>query len=142
MFRSNYEHKPSSTPTQQLPPSFPQFSALLALELGSYPSLPPLLPQPDCGILLSILIMPSMTLLGLYVASATAVAILINVLYQLLFRLRNKTEPPMVFHWVPFFGSTISYGMDPYKFFFACQEKVSARSGNLPGRRYCCRSVC
>lgn len=51
-----------------------------------------------------------------------ALSILVNVLLQLrLFR--NRHEPPLVFHWVPFIGSTISYGMDPFKFFFACREK-------------------
>ncbi|KAF2480722.1 eburicol 14 alpha-demethylase [Neohortaea acidophila] len=48
-------------------------------------------------------------------------SILLNVLSQLLFR--NPHEPPVVFHWVPFFGSTITYGIDPYRFFFACREK-------------------
>lgn len=28
-----------------------------------------------------------------------------------------------MFHLVPFIGSTIAYGIDPYKFFFACREK-------------------
>lgn len=53
--------------------------------------------------------------------SFTILSILINVLRQLLFR--NPNEPPLVFHWVPFFGSTITYGIDPYKFFFSCREK-------------------
>ena len=47
--------------------------------------------------------------------------ILLNVARQLL--IRNPNEPPVVFHWVPFIGSTISYGIDPYTFFFACREK-------------------
>ena len=46
---------------------------------------------------------------------------MLNVLRQLLFK--NKNEPPLVFHWVPIIGSTISYGIDPFKFFFACREK-------------------
>lgn len=49
-------------------------------------------------------------------------AIVLNVLKQLLFR--NPKEPPVVFHWVPIIGSTITYGIDPYKFFFECREKV------------------
>jgi hypothetical protein len=54
--------------------------------------------------------------------SFCVLSILVNVLFQLpLFR--NPHEPPLVFHWVPFIGSTISYGMDPFKFFFACREK-------------------
>ena len=50
-------------------------------------------------------------------------AIVINALRQLLFK--NPSEPPLVFHWVPFIGSTIEYGIDPYRFFFRCREKVS-----------------
>lgn len=55
-------------------------------------------------------------------ASFTVLAIVLNVLHQLVFR--NPNEPPLVFHWVPFFGSTITYGIDPYHFFFRCREKV------------------
>lgn len=52
----------------------------------------------------------------------TTLAILVNVLNQLLFK--NPNEPPIIFHLVPFFGSTITYGIDPFKFFFSCREKV------------------
>ncbi|KAI6833172.1 Eburicol [Hortaea werneckii] len=51
-----------------------------------------------------------------------ATVILLNVTRQLLIR-GSPHEPPLVFHWVPFIGSTISYGMDPYTFFFSCREK-------------------
>jgi hypothetical protein len=54
--------------------------------------------------------------------SFITIAIILNALRQLLFK--NPNEPPLVFHWVPFFGSTITYGIDPYKFFFSCREKV------------------
>lgn len=54
--------------------------------------------------------------------SFLVLAIVLNVLGQLL--LKNANEPPLVFHWVPFFGSTITYGIDPYHFFFRCQKKV------------------
>ncbi|KAL9095600.1 MAG: hypothetical protein Q9165_002032 [Trypethelium subeluteriae] len=54
-------------------------------------------------------------------ASLVVLAIVLNVLRQLLFR--NPKEPPVVFHWIPFLGNTITYGIDPYKFFFACREK-------------------
>lgn len=56
--------------------------------------------------------------------SLFVLAVIVNVLHQLLFR--NPTEPPLVFHWVPFIGSTISYGIDPYVFFFRCRQKVLA----------------
>ena len=59
-------------------------------------------------------------LAGLF--SLIAFAVILNVLNQLIFK--NPNEPPVVFHWVPFFGSTVSYGIDPYKFFFSCRQKV------------------
>ena len=49
-------------------------------------------------------------------------AVVLNVLGQLL--VKNPNEPPIVFHWIPFIGSTVTYGIDPYKFFFSCQKKV------------------
>jgi sterol 14-demethylase len=50
-------------------------------------------------------------------------AVVFNVLSQLL--LKNPNEPPIVFHWFPIVGSTVVYGIDPYKFFFDCRAKVS-----------------
>jgi hypothetical protein len=55
-------------------------------------------------------------------ASFIVLIVLLNVLQQLLFK--NSNEPPMVFHWFPVIGSTITYGIDPYKFFFDCRAKV------------------
>lgn len=56
-----------------------------------------------------------------------ALAIVLNVLSQLLPVRRKGSEPPLVFHWVPFIGSTITYGIDPYKFFFNCRKQVCRR---------------
>ncbi|KAG6011457.1 lanosterol 14-alpha-demethylase [Claviceps pusilla] len=61
--------------------------------------------------------------LALGVGSQIAIAIVtfivasvaINVANQILFR--NPNEPPVVFHWFPFIGSTVTYGMDPPTFF-------------------------
>lgn len=83
----------------------------------------------------------SSALVGVVVLS-----IVLNVLRQVLFK--NPAEPPMVFHLLPFLGSTITYGIDPYKFFFACREKVcdapcvervnsSAQSMEMYSRSYC-----
>jgi hypothetical protein len=58
-------------------------------------------------------------------ASFILLAVVLNVLKQLLFKKAN--EPPLVFHWFPVLGSTITYGIDPYKFFFANQKKVCSR---------------
>lgn len=54
-------------------------------------------------------------------ASFVVLAVVLNVLKQLLFKKPN--EPPIVFHWFPILGSTITYGMDPYRFFFANRAK-------------------
>lgn len=55
-------------------------------------------------------------------ACILVLAILVNVLQQTLFPKSN--QPPLVFHWLPFVGSTVVYGTDPFKFMFACQAKV------------------
>ena len=54
------------------------------------------------------------------------VTIFINVLSQVLFR--NPNEPPLVFHWFPIIGSTITYGMDPPRFFAENRKKVSRQT--------------
>ncbi|RMZ77035.1 hypothetical protein DV738_g4639, partial [Chaetothyriales sp. CBS 135597] len=63
----------------------------------------------------------------LSVSANTLLAVLsiiaLNVAYQFLARKLQKTRPPVVFHWLPFIGSTIQYGMDPYRFFFSCRQK-------------------
>jgi hypothetical protein len=48
-------------------------------------------------------------------------AIAANIIRQLFFYDRNA--PPEVFHIIPILGSAVTYGMDPFKFFFACHEK-------------------
>lgn len=55
-------------------------------------------------------------------AAVLVLIVVLHVLSQLLFK--NPKEPPLVFHWVPFIGSTVTYGIDPYKFFFKCRAKV------------------
>ncbi|KAK9247906.1 cytochrome P450 [Lipomyces tetrasporus] len=54
-------------------------------------------------------------------AAFIVVSIVLNVLSQILFRDPNR--PPVVFHWIPVFGSAVSYGMDPYKFFEENRKK-------------------
>lgn len=49
-------------------------------------------------------------------------SIVLNVLFQILFK--NPNEPPVVFHWLPYIGSTVDYGMNPFAFFDRCKEKV------------------
>jgi len=62
---------------------------------------------------------------GVVVAGFLFVAVVLNVLNQIFFK--NPNEPPMVFHWFPLIGSTITYGMDPPKFFQ--QNRAKVRSG-------------
>lgn len=54
--------------------------------------------------------------------SFIALSIFTNIFQQLFLKKRN--EPPMVFHWLPIIGSTVTYGIDPFKFFFRCQAQV------------------
>lgn len=62
------------------------------------------------------------TLVGVCALAFISLSVVVNVLRQLLFK--KPHEPPLVFHWFPFVGSTISYGIDPYKFFNASRAKV------------------
>lgn len=71
--------------------------------------------------------------IGSYTLLAFVAAIALNLIYQLLFRMLNKTRPPLVFHWLPFLGSTVHYGTDPYGFFFSCRKKVRESSSTYLG---------
>jgi hypothetical protein len=66
--------------------------------------------------------------------SFVVLAVVLNVLSQVL--LKNPNHPPMVFHWFPWVGSTVTYGMDPYKFFFANKEKVRGVNSRR-GKTFC-----
>lgn len=65
--------------------------------------------------------------LGIQVAIAftafITLSVVFNVASQLLFK--NPNEPPLVFHWFPIVGSTVTYGMDPPRFFKENRAKVS-----------------
>lgn len=63
--------------------------------------------------------------LGAAFAAFVALSVVLNVLNQALFK--NPHEPPVVFHWLPIIGSTITYGMDPYRFFLESQAKVGVQ---------------
>ncbi|KAL2686830.1 hypothetical protein Neosp_004372 [[Neocosmospora] mangrovei] len=57
----------------------------------------------------------------LTIGLVVVIAIARNVIGQLYFPDRNR--PPVVFHVFPFIGSSVQYGIDPYKFFFDCKAK-------------------
>lgn len=45
-----------------------------------------------------------------------------NILWQFAYSLR-KDRAPLVFHWIPWFGLAVPYGMNPYQFFEDCRQK-------------------
>ncbi|WRT66152.1 uncharacterized protein IL334_003105 [Kwoniella shivajii] len=64
--------------------------------------------------------LPVQIIVGLVGSLATIIGL--NVLRQLALP-RDKSLPPVVFHYIPWFGSAAYYGEDPYKFFFECRDK-------------------
>ncbi|EED19828.1 cytochrome P450, putative [Talaromyces stipitatus ATCC 10500] len=63
----------------------------------------------------------------LFQASAILIAliglsVLVNVVSQLVAN-RQGNNPPLVFHYFPIIGSTVSYGKHPLKFFEECRQK-------------------
>ena len=58
---------------------------------------------------------------GITVFGFITLSVVFNVLRQILFK--NPNEPPLVFHWFPIIGSTITYGMDPPTFFHSMRAK-------------------
>ena len=58
---------------------------------------------------------------GIAVVGVVLISVIVNVLQQILFK--NPNEPPVVFHWFPIIGSTITYGMDPPRFFHEMRAK-------------------
>ncbi|WVR07250.1 hypothetical protein IAU60_004291 [Kwoniella sp. DSM 27419] len=82
-----------------------------------------------------LLELPAPLLVLLAVIGTPAIVIGLNVLQQLCLP-RDKSLPPVVFHYIPWFGSAAYYGEDPYKFFFECREKYGDLfSFVLMGRR-------
>lgn len=59
---------------------------------------------------------------GVVVVGVVLVSVVLNVLSQLLFK--NPNEPPLIFHWFPIIGSTITYGIDPPAFFKRNRARV------------------
>lgn len=58
----------------------------------------------------------------LQAALVVAAPFVYNVVWQLLYLMRND-RVPLVFHWIPWFGSAVGYGMQPYDFFERCRAK-------------------
>ncbi|WQF77386.1 Putative cytochrome P450 [Colletotrichum destructivum] len=63
--------------------------------------------------------------------------ILFNACHQGFFR--SKTEPPAVFHWIPYIGNAVSYGMDPVAFFIKHRKRYGdVFTFTLFGRKMTC----
>lgn len=58
--------------------------------------------------------------------SALFLSIIVNIAWQIL--PKRKSEPPMVFHWIPFIGNAVSYGIDPFRFYTESRKKVRGKS--------------
>ncbi|OJJ30031.1 hypothetical protein ASPWEDRAFT_55517 [Aspergillus wentii DTO 134E9] len=54
-------------------------------------------------------------------AAAFVLLLSLHLLKQTLFK--DPLKPPVVFHWIPFLGSTITYGREPLRFFEDCKRK-------------------
>ncbi|CAH6718826.1 lanosterol 14-alpha demethylase [[Candida] jaroonii] len=55
-----------------------------------------------------------------------SIILLIPFVYNLLWQLYcsvRRDRVPLVFHWIPWFGSAVNFGMRPYEFFEECREK-------------------
>ena len=74
------------------------------------------------SLLASFEAMPMWQLVLVLTVGTIVLSIVLNVLYQVCVP-QSKSLPPRVFHWVPVVGSAVSYGMNPYRFFFECREK-------------------
>lgn len=78
--------------------------------------------------------LPIMSPLVTYGLIGLAACVLLSACRQLFFR--SKTEPPAVFHWVPYIGSAVSYGMDPVAFFEKYRAKVCLPLETYVGSRF------
>jgi len=74
----------------------------------------------------------SVSLAAVYTVSALTLVVLANIVRQ--FLPRKKSEPPLVFHWLPFIGNAVAYGQDPCNFMMRCRKKVP----DIPSR---CRAL-
>ncbi|WEJ96892.1 Lanosterol 14-alpha-demethylase [Yamadazyma tenuis] len=64
--------------------------------------------------------------LGLSLSYKISIVLLIPFVYNLLWQLYcslRTDRAPLVFHWIPWFGSAVPYGMQPYDFFENCRKK-------------------
>ena len=71
----------------------------------------------ECVVAAKITINALITIVSIGIA-----AVIGNVVRQIC--LKSSNVPPMVFHWFPIIGHSVSYGIDPFRFFRECQRKV------------------
>lgn len=91
---------------------------------GTRPSsLSYLLPKMDCSVVTFL----SSSFTPLQASAILTVLISLSVLVNVLFQfvaIGKGNKPPLVFHYFPIIGSTVSYGKDPMVFFERCKQKV------------------
>lgn len=76
------------------------------------------------GLVARLSALPLYYSIPLVVTSILAFIIAVNVISQLLPKPKNRA--PVVFHWVPWLGSAVDYGMRPYEFFRENHEKYGS----------------
>jgi sterol 14-demethylase len=89
--------------------------------MGVVSELQQLIVEKSGPVLTWICSLPLYKTIPLGLASSLFVAVLFNVLCQLLFVHPNRV--PLVFYWVPWVGSAVTYGQRPYEFFRENQKK-------------------
>nr|AIF79453.1 CYP51A [Rhynchobrunnera orthospora] len=58
---------------------------------------------------------------GFYTSALLVLVIILNAVHQLL--PKKKSEPPMVWHWIPFIGNAVEYGTNPLAFYTKAQKQ-------------------
>ncbi|KZS90164.1 cytochrome P450 [Sistotremastrum niveocremeum HHB9708] len=63
-----------------------------------------------------------MYLIPMLLLSFSMAIVICHVLWQFA-KPHHPNLPPLIFHWIPVFGSALQYGTDPIQFFSKCREK-------------------
>jgi sterol 14-demethylase len=69
----------------------------------------------------TILTAPASQLIPCFLLTLAGFAVAWNFIKQLIFY--DRSAPPVVFHFFPFWGSTYQYSVDPYRFVTACANR-------------------
>lgn len=96
-----------------------------ALQDTCRPAIPENQPTPAVMAIPSVMEVPRLSVVpcAAHALLAFVAFALFSAARQVLFR--PKTEPPAVFHWIPYVGNAVSYGMDPVAFLNKYRAKVT-----------------